>query len=190
MSCDLQDKLSSAHVKTVQIAAHEDASRLLDCEDDAQSHYSEMVGFVERSFEVPVQTQTSKNRRLQKEQIHVNVSPGGGGRLVIIFKWPGGFRANLPYLAGGVTLLYVRPIFQAPPPHNYCTVSNFRFHFYAFFDFFVSLLGTSLLFVFLLVSKVPHSSSLSMSEEVPSCSVVILRSKRAGLLKLELVKLI
>ena len=79
MSCDLQDKLSSAHVKTVQIAAHEDASRLLDWEDDAQSHYSEMVGFVERSFEVPVQTQTSKNRTLQKEQIHVNVSPGEGG---------------------------------------------------------------------------------------------------------------
>ena len=81
MSCDLQDKWSAAHVKTVQIAAHEDASRLLDWEDDAQSHYSEMVGFVERSLEVPFQTQTSKNRTLQKEKIHVNVSPGerGGG---------------------------------------------------------------------------------------------------------------
>ena len=55
---------------------------------------------MERSFEVPVQTQTSKNRTLQKEQIHANVSRGGGGggggvggggggwggRLVIIFK--------------------------------------------------------------------------------------------------------
>ena len=76
-----------------------------------------MVGFVERSLEVPFQTQTSKNRTLQKEEIHVNVSPGerggggGAGRLVILFKLPGGFRANLPYLAGGVTLLYVRPIF-------------------------------------------------------------------------------
>ena len=146
MSCDLQDKLSSAHVKTVRIAAYEDASRLLDWEDDAQSHYYEMMGFVERSLEVLFQTQTSKNRTLQKEEIYVNVSPGGGegkGRLVIIFKWPGGFRANLPYLAGGVTLLYVRPIFQPPPPRNYCMVSNFRFHFYAFF---VSLLGTSLFF--------------------------------------------
>ena len=38
-----------------------------------------MVGSVERSFEVPFQTQTSKNRTLQKEQIHVNVSHGGGG---------------------------------------------------------------------------------------------------------------
>ena len=79
MSCDLQDKWSAAHVKTVQIAAHEDASRLLDWEDDAQSHYSEMVGFVERSLEVLFQTQTSKNRTLQKEEIHVNVSPVGGG---------------------------------------------------------------------------------------------------------------
>ena len=78
MSCDLQDKLSSAHVKTVRIAAHEDASRLLDWEDDAQSHYSEMVGFVERSLEELFQTQTSKNRTLQKKEIHVNVSVGGG----------------------------------------------------------------------------------------------------------------
>ena len=179
MSCDLQHKLSSAHVKTVQIAAYEDASRLLDWEDDAQSHYSEMVGFVERSLEVLFQTQTSKNRSLQKQQIHANVSPGGR-RLVIIFKWPGGFRANLPYLAGGVILLYVKPIFQPPPPHNYCTVSNFRFHFYAFF---VSLLGTSSFFFFLLVSKVPRFSSLSMSEKLPGCSIVILRSKRAGLFK-------
>ena len=139
MSCDLQDKWSSAHVKTVRIAAYEDTSRLLDWEDDTQSNYSEMVGFVERSLEVLFQTQTSKNRTLQKEEIHVNVSRGGGG----------------PYLAGGVTLLYVRPIFQ-PPPHNYCTVSNFRFHFYAFFDFFVSLLGTSLLFFsFFLFLKYP-----------------------------------
>ena len=84
----------------MRIAAHEDASRLLDWEDDAQSHYSEMVGFVERSLEVLLQTQTSKNRSLQKQQIHANVSPGGR-RLVIIFKWPGGFKANLPYLAGG-----------------------------------------------------------------------------------------
>ena len=61
-------------MKTGQIAAHEDACRFLDCEDDAQSDCSEMVGFVERSFEVPFQTQTSKNRTLQKEQIHVNVS--------------------------------------------------------------------------------------------------------------------
>ena len=99
-------------------------------------------------------------------------------------------RVNLPLLAGGVILLYVRPIFQPPPPHNYCRVSNLRFHFYAFFDFFVSLLGTSLFFFFLLVSKVPHFSSLSMSEKVPGCSIVILRSKRPGLLKLELVKLI
>ena len=73
MSCDLQGTWTSAHLKTGQIAAHEDASRFLDCEDDAQSDCSEMVGFVERSFEVPVQTQTSKNRTLQKEQIH-----GGG----------------------------------------------------------------------------------------------------------------
>ena len=180
MSCDLQDKRSSAHIKTVQIAAHEDASRLLDWEEDAQSHYSEKVGFVERSLEELFQTQTSKNRTLQKEEIHVNVSPGGGGGLVIIFKWPGGFRANLPYLAGGVILLYVKPIFQPPPPHNYCTVSNFRFHFYAFF---VSLLGTSLFFFFLLVSKVPRFSSLSMSEKLPGCSIVILRSQRAGLFK-------
>ena len=49
------------------------------CEDDAQSDCSEMVGFVERSFEVPFQTQKSKNRTLQKKQIHVNVSHGGGG---------------------------------------------------------------------------------------------------------------
>ena len=36
---------------------------------------------MERSLEVPFQTQTSKNRTLQKEEIHVNVSPGerGGG---------------------------------------------------------------------------------------------------------------
>ena len=54
-----------------------------------------------------------------------------------------GFRVNLPLLAGGVILLYVRPIFQPPPPQDYCTVSNFRFDFYAFF---VSLLGTSLFF--------------------------------------------
>ena len=152
---------------TVRIAAHEDASRLLDWEDDAQSHYSKMMGFVERSLEILFQTQTSKNRTLQKEEIHVNVSPVGGG--------------------GRVKLLYVRPIFQPPPPHNYCTFSNFRFHFHAFF---VSLLGTSLFFFFLLVSKVPHFSSLSMSEKVPGCSIVILRSKRPGLLKLELVKLI
>ena len=66
-------------MKTVQIAAHEDASRLLDWEEDAQSHYSEKVGFVERSLEELFQTQTSKNRTLQKEEIHVNVSPGGGG---------------------------------------------------------------------------------------------------------------
>ena len=46
------------------------------------------------------------------------------------------------------------------------------------------------MFVFLLVSKVPHFSSLSMSEKVPSCSVVILRSKRAGLFKFKPVKLI
>ena len=46
------------------------------------------------------------------------------------------------------------------------------------------------MFFFLLVSKVPHSSSLSMSEKVPGCSVVILRSKRAGLFKFKLVKLI
>ena len=60
------------------------------------------------------------------------------------------------YLAGGVILLYVKPIFQAPPPHNYCTVSNFRIHFYAFFDFFVSLLGTSLFFFsFFLFLKYP-----------------------------------
>ena len=78
MSCDLQDKWSSAHVKTVRIAAYEDASRLLDWEDDTQSNYSEMVGFVERSLEVLFQTQTSKNRTLQKEEIHVNVSRGGG----------------------------------------------------------------------------------------------------------------
>ena len=40
-----------------------------------------MMGFVERSLEVLFQTQTSKNRTLQKEEIHVNVSPGerGGG---------------------------------------------------------------------------------------------------------------
>ena len=79
MSCDLQDKRSSAHVKTVRIAASEDASRLLDWEDDVQSHYSEVVGFVERSLEVLFQTQTSKNRTLQKEEIHVNVSPAVGG---------------------------------------------------------------------------------------------------------------
>ena len=66
-------------MKTVQIAAHEDASRLLDWEEDAQSHYSEKVGFVERSLEELFQTQTSKNRTLQKEEINVNVSPGGGG---------------------------------------------------------------------------------------------------------------
>ena len=80
MSCDLQDKLSSAHVKTVQIAAYEDASRLLDWEDDAQSHYSEMMGFVERSLEVLLQTQTSKNRSLQKEEIGGGGGGGGGGR--------------------------------------------------------------------------------------------------------------
>ena len=81
-------------MKTGQIAAHEDASRFLDCEDDAQPDCSEMAAFVERSFEVPFQTKTSKNRTLQKEQIHVNVSHRGGGgeglglggRLVIIFK--------------------------------------------------------------------------------------------------------
>ena len=191
----------------VKLSTHEDcANRSLRGrlppswlrEDDAQSHYSEMMGFMERSLEVLFQTQTSKNRTLQKEEIHVNVSPEGGpeggreggrgrGRLVIIFKWPRGFRANLPYLAGGVTLLYERPIFQPSPPHNYCTVSNFRFHFYAFF---VSLLGTNLFFFFLLVCKVPHFSSLSMSEKLPGCSIVMLRSKRAGLFKLELVKLI
>lgn len=88
-------------------------------------------------------------------------------------------RVNLPLLAGGVILLYVRSTFQPPPPHNYSIVSNFRFDFYAFF---VSLLSTSSLFWFLLVSKVPHFSSLSMSEKVPSCSVVILGSTRAGLL--------
>ena len=77
--------------------------------------------------------------------------------------------------------------FSTPPPHNYCTVSNFRFDLYAFFN---SLFGTSLLFLFLLVSKVPHFSTLSMSVEVPGCSVVILRSKRAKLFKLEQVKLI
>ena len=88
-------------------------------------------------------------------------------------------RVNLPLLAGGVILLYVRPIFQPPPPQNYCTVSNFRFDFHAFF---VSLLGTSFLFFFLLVSKVPRFSYLSMSEKVPSCSVVILESTRAGLI--------
>ena len=65
----------------MRIAAYEDASRLLDWEDDTQSHYSEMVGFVERSLEVLFQTQTSKNRTLQKEEIHVNVSRGGGGLL-------------------------------------------------------------------------------------------------------------
>ena len=165
MSCDLQDKWSSVHVKTVQIAAHEDASRLLDWEDDAQSYYSEMVGFVERSLEVLFQAQTSKNPYITKGGNPCECKSGGG---VIIFKWPGGFRANLPYLAGGVTLLYVRPIFQPPPPRNYCTVSNFRFHFYAFF---VSLLGTSLFFFFLLVSKVPRFSSLSMSEKLPGCSI-------------------
>ena len=87
-------------------------------------------------------------------------------------------RVNLPLLAGCVILLYVRPIFQPPPPHNYCRVSNFRF---AFSAFFVSLLSTSSLFFFLLVSRVPHFTSLSMSEKVPSCSVVILESTRAGL---------
>ena len=46
------------------------------------------------------------------------------------------------------------------------------------------------MFVFLLVSKVTHFSSLSMSEKVPGCSVVILRSKRAGFFKFKLVKLI
>ena len=66
-------------MKTGQIAAHENAFRFLDCEDDAQSDCSEMVGSVERSFEVPFQTQTSKNRTLQKEQLHVNVSHRGGG---------------------------------------------------------------------------------------------------------------
>ena len=65
-------------MKTGQIEAHEDACRFLDCEDDAQSDCSEMVGFVERSFEVPFQTHTSKNRTLQKGQIHVNVFHGGG----------------------------------------------------------------------------------------------------------------
>ena len=86
-------------------------------------------------------------------------------------------RVNLPLLAGCVILLSVRPIFQ-PPPHNYCRVSNFRFDFYAFF---VSLLSTGALFCFLLVSKLPHFSFLSMSERVPSCSVVILESTSAGL---------
>ena len=38
-----------------------------------------MMGFVERSLEVLFQTQTSKNRTLQKEEIHVNVSPAVGG---------------------------------------------------------------------------------------------------------------
>lgn len=66
-------------MKTVRIAAYEDASRLLDWEDDAQSHYSEVLGFVERSLEVLFQTQTSKNRTVQKEEIHVNVSPGAWG---------------------------------------------------------------------------------------------------------------
>ena len=33
-----------------------------------------------------------------------------------------GFRVNLPLLAGGVILLYVRPIFQPPPPQNYCSL--------------------------------------------------------------------
>ena len=89
-------------------------------------------------------------------------------------------RVNLPLLAGGVILLYVRPIFQPPPPHNYCTVSNFRSDFYAFF---VSLLSTGALFCFLLVSKVLHFSFLSMSERAPSRSVVILESTSAGLFK-------
>ena len=35
----------SGHVKTVQIAANKDASRLLDREDDAQSECSKMVAF-------------------------------------------------------------------------------------------------------------------------------------------------
>ena len=76
--------------------------------------------------------------------------------------------------------------FSTPRPNNYGTVSNFKFDLYAFFD---SLFGASLLFFFL-VSKVNHFSTLSMSEKVTGCSVIILKSKRAELFKLEQVKLI
>lgn len=78
-----------------------------------------MVGFVERRFDALFQTQTSKNRSSQKEQIHVNVSRvggGGGGR---------GVRVNLPLLGEDVILLYERPICN---PHLLLiiVVSNFR----------------------------------------------------------------
>ena len=46
VSGDLQDTWTSAHVKIRRIAADEDASRLLDWDDNAQSDF----GFVKRRF--------------------------------------------------------------------------------------------------------------------------------------------
>ena len=84
-------------------------------------------------------------------------------------------------MEGDVILLYIRPIFQ-PPHHIYSQSLTL--------GFLCFTVGTSLLFVFLLVSTVPQFITLNMSEKVPGCSVVILRSKRAGFFKFKLVKLI